>query len=294
MGIPIHLTLVGVGQERADQATAAAKIVFDIWDKRCSRFRDDSELAHLNRNAGKAVVVSQELFDVIATCVQLSQETNGVFDPSIGAYLAAAGYGLPAGYVLPKKVPTWQDIVLDPAKKTVRCAPGQVLEPAAIVKGLAIDQAGEKIAALCESWMINAGGDILTHGPFGEQGTWNIAIQHPQNAAAVATAIAVRDCSVATSGTYQTTWEWQGEFWQHQIEAQTKKPTKGVKSLTVVASDATKADTFASIGLLLGIEQGQKYLRERLVPYMYIDDQLQIHKNKLFEDLERPLYEIVG
>lgn len=187
-----------------------------------------------------------------------------------GGVLAAAGYGLPHNFKLPEFTPTYKDIVLDLHQLTVRCAPGQILEPAAIVKGLAIDAAARHLSPV-SAWMINAGGDILTHGDFPEQGDWNIGIQDPLDRAALLTTIPLRNAAVATSGTYQTQWLQNGRKWNHQINLQRNTSAVDVVSLTVLADTAQQADTLASLGLLLGVSAGCQFLQKAGVAFLMVD-----------------------
>ncbi len=291
MGIPVHVTLAGnnsSSQQHAVRETLYA--VFDAWDKRFSRFRLDSELHYINEHSGSSIPVSLEMFSVLVRCRELSLETNGVFDASVGAYLAAAGYGLPNHYILPKKVPTYKDMVLDETTHTVTCARGQVLEPAGIVKGMAIDAAGQTLMESKSGWMINAGGDILTHGPFNiDNNEWRVGIQHPQIPNAIVTVVGVRNEAIATSGTYAVVFRSNAFLSHHQVAMHEGVSTKDSISVTVIAPSAQKADEYASIGILLGKDKGTAYLDRHRVPYLFIGMDGVVTKNGLFMERERPL-----
>ena len=46
-----------------------------------STYKDDSELSHVNKNAaGREVIVSDELFELIQRALQFSEMTRGAFD----------------------------------------------------------------------------------------------------------------------------------------------------------------------------------------------------------------------
>jgi thiamine biosynthesis lipoprotein len=283
MGIPVHLTLIGVTKEQSQQLRDEAKYIFDKWDLVFSRFRIDSQLFSLNNNSGKWNNVSIEMFAVIEKCINLAKETNGLFDPSIGSYLAAAGYGLPENYILPSMVPTYKNIELDKLGLKIKTAKSQILEPAGIVKGMAIDDAGKSLG-LASAWMINAGGDILTHGKYPDQGFWNIAIQSPDNIKSIVSVVKIKDEAIATSGDYETKWISEGKEWHHQINTKTGAPTEGIKSVTVIAPNAEISDTAASIISLTGIENGILYAKKNKIPYFIIDSNGKQFKNELFEE----------
>ena len=101
MGIPIHITIVGLPKKEAGEAVKKAEIVFHEYDFRFSRFKPESELMALNMSNGAWHKVGVELFQVIKRCVALSAETDGAFDPSVGGILASYGYGLPKNFISP-------------------------------------------------------------------------------------------------------------------------------------------------------------------------------------------------
>ena len=296
MGIPVHITAVGLDADSFGSACQRASAAFREWDARFSRFKPESELARINSElcsggpAGSSleIAISPEMSAVLRRCVDLAAETDGAFDPCIGAYLAAAGYGLPEAYVLPQRVSTYRDLAV--GTLSLSAPLGTVLEPAAIVKGMAIDAAA---AALCDGlgrfgFMINAGGDLLTGGDYSApQLHWNVGIQNPRDRQRTVTAISVHGAAVATSGTYEVRRSLPtGREWHHEIDARTGEPADGVSSLTVVAPTAQRADELASIGFLFGVERGSAYLESGGVPYLYIDVHGRMFRNKKFAELE--------
>lgn len=273
MGIPIHVTLLGLSKALAREAVDRAEGVFASWDKIASRFRADSELMHLIGHAGEFVEVSSELFQIIQESIELSRETQGLFDISIGAYLASADYGLPHHYQLPHEVPLFDAIELMPPK-SIRLAPQQVIEPAALVKGAAIDEAGEVLSTYAASWMINASGDVRTHGSYKNK-KWHVGIQHPLQRDLLIDVVAIQDEALATSGTYVVQKKVHGKPWHHEIDPKTGNPVSGILSLSVIAPTAKQADILSSIAILKG-DTAARYLREKNVPFLLVSDVGQI------------------
>ncbi|MBI3634085.1 MAG: FAD:protein FMN transferase [Candidatus Yonathbacteria bacterium] len=294
MGIPVHITFVGISKEEADKYTERAEKVFRAYDEKFSRFKETSELHRLNTNKGNWCKVSIDLFQVLKKCVTLARETDGVFDPSVGGILASYGYGLPKDFSLPSPLPTYRTIEFDDRELSIRLAEGQILEPASIVKGLAIDKAGEEIVGV-PGFMINAGGDILTRGPFKNGTLWNIAIQDPRDPRAIVSIISARDTSVATSGIYQTHGEKDGKKWHHLIDmkkGEASYESGDIVSATVIAPTCEQADTEASLAILLGIDQAIPRLKRLNLPYFLILDDGRIVKDAKFTTLELPLNKV--
>lgn len=291
MGIPVHITFVDISKGEADKYTERAEKIFRGYDEKFSRFKATSELHRLNTSNGDWCKVSIEFFQVLKKCVVIAEETNGVFDPSVGGILASYGYGLPKNFTLPSPLPTYRDIAFNDRELSIRLARGQIIEPASIVKGLAIDKAGEELANL-PSFMINAGGDILTRGSFKDGALWNVAIQDPHDTRAIVSAIGVRDTGVATSGIYQTHGEKDGKKWHHLINMKTGEASYdqgSIISATVIAPTCEQADTEASLAILLGHNQAIFRLNSLNLPYFLILDDGRILKDTKFTTLELPL-----
>ena len=68
------------------------RALFAERDCAFSRFRADSELTHVNRAAGLAVVVSPLFARMLRTALAAASRTGGLVDPTLGAALEAAGY----------------------------------------------------------------------------------------------------------------------------------------------------------------------------------------------------------
>lgn len=273
MGIPVHLTLLDISKDAAKKVAKEVENIFIAWDKRASRFREDSELMHIIRSAGNWVKVSPELFSVLDKSLELSRKTKGLFDISVGAYLAAASYGLPKDYKLPKDVPHFQSIELDTQNFSVKIAKGQVIEPAALVKAIAIDEAGQLLKKNSEHWMINAGGDVLTHGLFHGK-KWRVGIQDPRDEQKILDLIEIHDAALATSGSYVVKKKLNGKAWHHEINPKTGQPTNSILSLSVIAPSAYRADIISTIAFLHDSEV-ESYLRKRIEPFFLVTSDLQ-------------------
>jgi thiamine biosynthesis lipoprotein len=293
MGIPIHVTLAGFSQSDAENASQKVEKIFHEYDLRFSRFKKESELMSLNQSNSTWHKVSLPLFQVIKKCVALATETGGIFDPSIGSVLASYGYGLPENFILPATPPTYRDISFNDRELQILLAPGQILEPACIIKGMAIDAAGASIAEVLrapnQGFMINAGGDILTKGDFEKGAPWNVAIQAPDNPTAIVTAVVLKNAGMATSGAYETKGEQDGKKWHHLINMETRKPASEVTSATVIAETCEQADTEASLAILLPLDLAVTRLDQKNLPYFLINHDGQIIKNAAFTALEIPL-----
>src|SRR5213596_2848667 len=86
--------LAALDTDGPDTAPRLAQVPgwFAEWERRLSRFRDDSELMQLNRCAGRPVQVSDVLWDVVQSALQAAQRSHGLVTPTLLAELELAGY----------------------------------------------------------------------------------------------------------------------------------------------------------------------------------------------------------
>jgi FAD:protein FMN transferase len=121
---------------------------------------------------------------------------------------------------------------------------GQV-DPSGLVKGWAVDQAAALLDAVgVRNYALNAGGDIRLRGGALPEAHWSIGIEHPLLAREIAAVLEVSDTSVATSGAYV-----RGE---HVLDPHSRRPPRGVLSVTIVGPVLATADAYATAAFAMG------------------------------------------
>jgi thiamine biosynthesis lipoprotein len=143
MGTRFELVL-GHDDARARAAAEAAIETIEVCDARYSRFRSDSLISRINREAGSAWVrVDAETFELLARCDELRRDTDGAFDVCVGTAMDRVREGsLDASTVAGA-------FVLDATSSSVRFTrPGTALDLGAIGKGHALDLAAALLAEL--------------------------------------------------------------------------------------------------------------------------------------------------
>jgi thiamine biosynthesis lipoprotein len=126
---------------------------------------------------------------------------------------------------------------------------GRVLEhgvdPSGLVKGWAVDRAGEVLeAGGARNYSLNAGGDIRLRGAPLPEAVWRVGIQHPRVRDKIAAVVEGTDVAVATSGAYA-----RGE---HVLDPHTGRPPEGVLSVTIVGPELATADAYATAAFAMG------------------------------------------
>src|SRR5207249_6380351 len=119
-------------------------------DVACSRFREDSELTHANRDAGSWADVSPLFLEALDVAVRAARLTDGLVDPTIGAALRVLGYDRDFERVSRDGPPIrvsvgylagWQRIEIDRPCSRVRVPLGVELDLGATAKALCADRA---------------------------------------------------------------------------------------------------------------------------------------------------------
>ena len=246
---PLLGTLVEIGARGAsaqavdaaiDQAFAAVQTIHD----RMSYHDPASDVSRLNRAGAGCIVVHPHTWAVLALAREVAEASGGRFDVSIAPELVRHGY-LPrhAGFVQPAPEADWQHIELLPGDR-VRLARLLHLDLGGIAKGYAVDCA---IRALRDAGMdagrVNAGGDLRLFGAAEEA----IHIRHPHAATRLLPLCRLSDGAVATSATYYAGRLMDGRAVSPLIDAATRRPCAGGRSVSVLAGRCAVADALTKV-----------------------------------------------
>jgi thiamine biosynthesis lipoprotein len=235
---------------------------FESVERICTRFDARSEVMQLVPRAGEAVPVSTLLFECVAFALQLAEQTDGAFDPTVGASLEQLGFNINyrTGEAIHSRVDadgvTFRDVRIDRKARTITLRRPLILDLNAVAKGLAIDLAARELQEYADV-SVEAGGDVYVRGHNLAGETWHIGIQHPRAAGLLAHTLHVTDSAVCTSGDYERRSS-SGE--PHILNARTRRPIADLASVTVVAPTAMSADGLSTAAMVLGRDRGARFL----------------------------------
>jgi thiamine biosynthesis lipoprotein len=283
MGTVVTFQVVGHGEDAARHAERVEAVEracgwFAFVESCCSRFDHASELRRLSGQVGTPVPVSATLFEPLRFALAVAAETDGAFDPTVGATMESLGfdrnYRTGASSRTDGAVPgtaTWRDVVLDEATQSVTLARPLILDLGSVAKGLAIDMAARELAPF-RNFAINAGGDLY-FGGHGERGLpWTVGIRHPRDEAQLVDALSVNDLAVCTSGDYARR---SGAAVHHLVDPALGAPAATIASATVVAPLAMVADTLATAAFVLGPDLGVALLERHGVQGLLVTPSLE-------------------
>jgi FAD:protein FMN transferase len=120
------------------------------------------------------------------------------------------------------------------------------LDPSGFVKGWAVEGAVAILrAAGARDLCVHAGGDVRVAGERAPGRPWRIGVQHPLERDRVAAVLETdAGLAVATSGAY--------ERGAHIVDPRTRRPPRGVLSVTVAGPDLGTADALATAAFAMG------------------------------------------
>ena len=272
-------TATAVVADREALLAARSILVRDLraLDLAASRFRDDSELQRVNRNAGRATPVGGLLWTALAAALDTARKTDGLVDPTVGAAMRGNGYdatfsrvALRNGSIVPVISPAgrWNRIVLDAETSSVLVPPGVELDLGASAKALAADLIASRIhAETGSSTLVSLGGDLSVAGA-APVGGWIVGIDddHAVPVEAAAERVSIESGGVATSGIRVRRWRTAAGEAHHILDPRTGRPARSPwATVSVAAASCLDANAASTAAIVLG-ERAPSWLAERGLP----------------------------
>lgn len=267
MGTEVRVEL---WHEDAAVARTAMDAVMDEMhriDALMSPFKPDSELSRINREAAqKPVVISQEMFDLIARSLEFSKLSGGAFDitfSSVGYLYDYREHIKPSDAEIAKALPgvNYRHLQLDRKRRSIHFARSGVrIDLGGIAKGYAVDNC---IALLKKRGITNAivtaGGDSRLLGD--RRGRpWKVGIRDPRRRDDVAMVLQLVDVAISTSGDYERYFEVDGVRHHHILNPKTGKSASGVRSVTVIGPDGVTTEGLTKSVFVRGPEEGMRLI----------------------------------
>lgn len=243
MGTSLKLTVEAPERSVALAASEAAVQALEAAEGRLSTWRGDTELARLNAApAGEVVSLSPTLAAELTAARRCQRETQGAFDPAVGALVTA--WGLRIGGRQPTEAERRralagsgvEHLTLTGATAT-RHRTDVTIEEGGFGKGAGLRAA---IAALtthggAHRALLDLGGQVAVYGT-GEP--WRVDVAHPRQRMRPVATVRIDRGSLATSGT--------GVRGAHLLDPTTGRPATDFGSLTVWTEDPLEADCLST------------------------------------------------
>ncbi len=245
--------------------------LIDRLEAQLTVYRDDSEVSLLNQRAAREpVAVEVGLFQLLALCQKLTEETGGAFDVAVGGLVKAWGFYRRAG-----RVPALEElqtvrarigmrhVQLDPERRGVLFQrPGLEINLGSIGKGYAIDRVLEQLQDHgCDRALIHGGHSsvfALGSEPGSDRG-WAVGLLDPEDPEKRLAVLRLQDHGLGTSAATYQHLEYQGRKLPHLLDPRTCWPAEGMRQATVTAPSAALADALATAFFILGVDQARAY-----------------------------------
>lgn len=259
MGVRARVVLHAADEASAARAATRAFERIEQLDAVMSDYRDDSELAWLERQGpGEWVRVSEDLYAVLERAHEISEKTGGAFDITVGPVVrlwrAARRSGEHPGEEQTREASRavgYRLVELDAETRSVRLgADGMKLDLGGIGKGFAAHEALRTLAGLGHGdSLVDLGGDLALGAPPPGALGWSIRVDDGRGGTS---RVVLSETCVATSGDAEQTTEIGGTRYAHIIDPRTGQPLTGPMAATVIHPDGATADALASAAAVLG------------------------------------------
>ncbi len=242
----------------------------DHVNEHMSTYLEDSELSRLNTTINtEPFALSEDTAEVFALALQVSEESGGAFDVTVGPLVNAWGFGPDSRPDTPlsddaiAKLKTrigFANLELDSAAQTIaKRIPGIYCDLSAIAKGWAAERVAAALSeAGCANFMAEVGGEVQTMGVNHENFPWRIAIETPVEDRREVFAVAgLSGMGMATSGDYRNFYTADGKRLSHTIDPRTGRPIDhNLGSVSVIHERCALADAYATALMVMGVDEG--------------------------------------
>lgn len=256
-------------EEAGYRAIAASFARMHALDQILSDYRPGNELDLLCQRAHiEPIRVSDDLYRVLQFALNVSRQTDGAFDVTLGPVVrmwrtARKAQRLPSleERHAARALTGWQDLAMNVRRRTVHFAKaGMQIDFGGIAKGYAADAAREvlrKYGILRSS--VAAGGDVgALHPPPGET-SWRVALEDGQNETAT---VLLRQSSVSTSGDLNQFVELDGVRYSHIVDPSTGIGLTSRRVVSVVAPTGMQCDALSTAFSVMELPRVKAFLKK--------------------------------
>ena len=233
---------------------------------------DNSEINIFNNTISlDPIVVSSDFYYLVSRGKEIYQISNGSFDITVNPLINLWGFN--SGRVA-LSIP--DSALIDSVTKHIgsnklllkhqsiqKLDSHLKIDLNGIAKGWGVDQ----ISRLLEleelyNYMIEIGGEIKVKGYNHNNHPWNIGIRNPDlNGKVILDTLYITDKAIATSGTYQNYFSYNGTNYSHLINPKTGYPIiHELVSAIIIGNNCTTADAIATSVMVKGFDNGLKWI----------------------------------
>ncbi len=232
--------------------------------------KNDSNIAKLNAAKGAPVLVSEDTYSLIESAINVADETEGRFDPTIYPIVKLWGFTTGKNRVPSddeiknelKRVDYKQVIVSEDHNVSMR--EDTQIDLGACAKGYLSDELCEIMQAHNVNGIVSLGGNVQSVGTKPDGTDFTVGIADPKDPSSVYEKIVAKNDAVVTSGNYERFFEKDGKRYHHIMDSGTGKPAdNGLASVTVVGPSGFLCDAYATAFFVMGEDKAKEVLKNK-------------------------------
>lgn len=249
--------------------------LFDIYNE----YDGIVNICSLNRvvdGQHRKLKVDQKIIDMLLYAKEMYEVTGGKMNIAMGSVLSiwhdyrTEGSYDPSSAQLPPmdmlteaaKHTDINNIIIDEENSTVWLAdPQMTLDVGAFAKGYAVEMVARMLEDMGKyNYVVNVGGNIRTTGTKANGDKWKTGIENPTGDYEVPYIeyVALEDCAIVTSGSYQRYYVVDGKSYHHIIDSDTLMPSeKGFLSVSIICKDSGMGDGLSTALFCMTLEEGK-------------------------------------
>lgn len=246
----------------------------DRIESALSIWKQTSELITINKRAFyEPVKVSLDIYNLIKLSKQLHKETDGAFDITStplsrcwGFFNRQGKFPTPEEIRKAKEHTGMHHIELDETNHTVFFnKKGLELNPAAIGKGFALDQARQIADRNGLNNVMLSGGfsSVWANGKPIWKPAWHLSIRNPLNHQHPIGRITLTNKGYSSSGFEAQSFTHDGQTYGHIIDPRTGWPVNHMLNINVIAPSAVLAEALSTAFFVMGINKTLDYCKAR-------------------------------
>lgn len=232
------------------------------------------EVYALNQNIDLMANPSETLLSAVATAFDLSEQTGGAFDPTLGALVrlwnvTGGGPVPPDDAIRETLVHTGLDKIKINGHTLVKSDAKTNLDLGGIGKGFAAQELLQNLMnAGIPYGLVSLGGNIGVFGEKPDGQTFKIGVRDPDAADSVVGYLYLTGGFVSVSGDYERYFEEEGKRYHHILDPVTGYPAEsGLRSVACWSPNGACADALSTALFVMGVERGLAFYQNSTLSF---------------------------
>ncbi|MBQ8401680.1 MAG: FAD:protein FMN transferase [Clostridia bacterium] len=260
--ITLRLAKEGVDNAVLGNAAAEAENIVAELEGILSCHDETSELYALNQNVHLLIDADETLLSVLDTALNISELTDGAYDPTIGALTEL--WNVANGGPVPKEEAVAEALLhLGTDKLSIdgtsvsKTDPAMQIDLGGVGKGYALQEVLSYLASTEIPYgLVSMGGNIGVFGEKPDGEPYQIGIRDPHDTGTIAGYLYIPSGFVSVSGDYERYFRQDGVVYHHILDPETGRPADtGLSSVAVYTMNGASADALSTALFVLGLEE---------------------------------------